>query len=561
MKRLGLCACLLFAATLCPAAKPGPEDPGRIDGWVYRHDYFGLIWNLPEEASIQGRGWTRKALKEAVSVLGVGPMAAVLEEGLSKASAMLTLTLDQTSKDLDDSAIVMAAAERIPEAFNIRTGQAYIENTFQMMKASGAPIETRGPSHTRTLGGLAFEGQQYAFMDKELPGGSMISVLLAAIRGNHVFLFSIACGRQEGLARAQAVLDQAKFSGKGWLTSKEPPLLCEGDGCKEPSDPGDADPDVAQAFKHQHGKDAALDPALAAKLYRKAAQAGNSSAQARLGDMHLSGSGVAKDEGEGARWFAKAGKSGLAWAQATYADLLRDGRGVRRNDREAVRWYRKAASHGHSGAMYNLAAMRNEGRGVAVSGFEALGWLRAAAIYGDLDAMNDLAMMHLDGAGVPKSAPAAVQLLSAAAEKGHSGAQFNLARLYYAGEGVTKDAKTSFTWFQKAADQGHISAQEMLSIMYSQGHGVETDPAKSLEWTRKAAEGGSWMSQSTLARAYVDGEGVAKDLVEAHAWYSLAAEQDSKHASKQLQELSSQLTPEQLAEAKERAGLYRSKGK
>ena len=124
----------------------------------------------------------------------------------------------------------------------------------------------------------------------------------------------------------------------------------------------------------------------AADYYRRAAERGNSRAQAELGLMYLEGQGVQGNPEEAARWLRRAAESGDAIAQYSLALLYHQGHGVGRDFGEALYWYENAARQGNAGAMNNLAIMHGLGEGVPQSNVEAYAWFAMAASHGDRNA-------------------------------------------------------------------------------------------------------------------------------------------------------------------------------
>ena len=109
------------------------------------------------------------------------------------------------------------------------------------------------------------------------------------------------------------------------------------------------------------------DYATAEKLWRPAAEGGNASAQASLGEMYETGRGVAKDEAEAVKWYRKAAEQGFATAQTDLGVMYRDGRGVAKDDAEAERWFRKAADQGETKAQTVLSSIENGRRELDLS--------------------------------------------------------------------------------------------------------------------------------------------------------------------------------------------------
>jgi TPR repeat protein len=108
----------------------------------------------------------------------------------------------------------------------------------------------------------------------------------------------------------------------------------------------------------------AKDYAEAVKLYRKAAEQGNASAQFNLGNMYSNGEGVTPDDTEAVKWYRKAADQGHASAQLNLGNMYDNGEGVMLDDTKAVKWYRKAAEQGHAKAQFNLGIMYAIGEGV-----------------------------------------------------------------------------------------------------------------------------------------------------------------------------------------------------
>jgi len=201
----------------------------------------------------------------------------------------------------------------------------------------------------------------------------------------------------------------------------------------------------------------------AARLYRKAADAGNAPAMISLGGMYRDGRGVAKDEAEAVRLYRKAADAGNAAAIARLGFMYKDGRGVAKDDAEAVRLYRKAADAGNATAMNNLGFMYETGRGVAKDDAEAVRLYRKAADAGDATAMANLGFMYLEGRGVAKDDAEAVRLFRKAADAGARAAMYNLAFMYENGRGVKRDTSEAKRLYKKAADLGDDDAQKALA--------------------------------------------------------------------------------------------------
>jgi hypothetical protein len=162
------------------------------------------------------------------------------------------------------------------------------------------------------------------------------------------------------------------------------------------------------------------------KLYLKAAEQGNATAQNNLGYAYSNGHGVAEDKVEAVKWYRKAAEQGYPQAQFNLGIMYYDGKGVAEDKIETIKWHRKAADQGHASAQSNLGSIYYRGDGVVEDKVEAVKWFRKAA------------------------------------EQGDPQAQFKLGIAYYYGKGITEDKVETIKWYRKAADQGNKDALILL---------------------------------------------------------------------------------------------------
>ena len=112
--------------------------------------------------------------------------------------------------------------------------------------------------------------------------------------------------------------------------------------------------------------------------------------------------------------------------------------------------------------------------------------------------------------------------------------------------------------FQALADQGNMDGQYFVGFMHHNGFGVKPNQAEAIKWFQKAADQGDPRSQYYVGIMYAAGKGVAKDLPKADLWLTLSATnpkttyRDSLYTKEEIGKVEKKLTPEQLAEVKER---------
>jgi uncharacterized protein len=185
--------------------------------------------------------------------------------------------------------------------------------------------------------------------------------------------------------------------------------------------------------------------------------------------------------------------------------------------------------------------------------------VRKKAEQGNADAQFVLSECYRLGLGVSQSNEEAVKWLRQASEQGNAEAQYRYGYLLDSGDlGVKQDHSEALKWFQKSAEQGNLFGQLGLGLMYHEGRGVPQNYAVAAIWLRKAADQGHPTAQFALGQLYRGGLGVKKDLVEAYKWASLGlARQGYPDAKQELEVTKSEMTPEQIEEAKRRANEFK----
>ncbi len=118
------------------------------------------------------------------------------------------------------------------------------------------------------------------------------------------------------------------------------------------------------------------------------------------------------------------------------------------------------------------------------------------------------------------------------------------------------DYETAFKEFERLAEKGVVLGQTNIGYMYSLGEGVEQDLEKATFWFRKAAENGSTAAQLTMGALAFHGEGMERSSIEAYAWFSIAAVGGQDSANDFVVLLTTQLTSEQLNEARKLSEAY-----
>jgi localization factor PodJL len=149
---------------------------------------------------------------------------------------------------------------------------------------------------------------------------------------------------------------------------------------------GNANAIYELAFYVAEGRDTPKDPALAAKLFERAANAGLAPAQFHLGHMYEKGIGVPKDLTQAHDWYRRAAERGNARAMHNLAVLLAGGVNGKPNYPAALPWFRQAADLGVRDSQFNLAVVLAWGIGTPRNLIEAYKWFAIVGSHGDQEA-------------------------------------------------------------------------------------------------------------------------------------------------------------------------------
>lgn len=115
--------------------------------------------------------------------------------------------------------------------------------------------------------------------------------------------------------------------------------------------------------------------------------------------------------------------------------------------------------------------------------------------------------------------------------------------------------------FRPLAEKGNAVAQYRIALMHKMGLGVSKDRKQAQKWSRLAAKQGNTDAQVLLGSLYYKGEGSeSDDIARAYMWYDIAATQGNADAKKELATVSSELSPQQIAEARVKAQKCTSSG-
>ncbi len=200
-------------------------------------------------------------------------------------------------------------------------------------------------------------------------------------------------------------------------------------------------------------------------------------------------------------------------------------------------WYTLAADQGLTRAAVALGAMYESGRGVELDIETAAKYYQIAVLGRSEIAAQRLGSMLVTGAIPPDLEPeAGIRWVATAAAAGDADARRLVADPRRKRRAVTPiNCWPTFT---------------------ARATGVDTDPDKAAKYYTIAAQAGLPFAQFQLGRLFAAGTGVAQDFIEAHKWANVAAANGVEEAAETRDTYAQLMTPEQIAEAQQRARVW-----
>jgi TonB family protein len=111
------------------------------------------------------------------------------------------------------------------------------------------------------------------------------------------------------------------------------------------------------------------------------------------------------------------------------------------------------------------------------------------------------------------------------------------------------DTANNYQMLFEKADAGDATAQFKLSQAFHSGNGLPKDESRGFAYLEKAAKQGLPQAQFAMGEYFSSHN---DDLVTAYVWYALAQRNRYQHSDKKMKDLAKKMTPEQLAEARQR---------
>ncbi len=189
---------------------------------------------------------------------------------------------------------------------------------------------------------------------------------------------------------------------------------------------------------------------------------------------------------------------------------------------------------------------------------EPLAEIQQLADAGRADAQRELGIRYGQGTGLTQDYGSARSWASKAASQGDPWAMRIMGLIYLNGFGVEADRWRAVDYFKRSADAGDLYAQYNLAVIYYEGTLTKQSYDKAITWYKRAADQGNTMAQHNLGLMFANGIGTGQDRVEAYKWFMLSGSGDAIAATTEMQAIAPRMSQIEIAQAQERAELWRA---
>ena len=257
----------------------------------------------------------------------------------------------------------------------------------------------------------------------------------------------------------------------------------------------------------------------AARLFDKAAQAGDTDAQYWLARMYEAGEGMKSPCPEKAVYWALTGMKGTNTAcMNLLGTFFERGFGMERDLIFAADYYRQAADLGDPKGAINYALACEYGRGVPTNAALALAYYEAAARAGLPAGMYRTGLCHLYGTGTPRNGRFAAEWFARGARAGRPDAAGWLGRCALRGIGTEHDARAAIPWLRKAVESGRAEFRPDLVRALREAGPDPTLRDELVDQLEEEAGGDASRCAAEIADLFADPAWGEPDFVAAEGW-------------------------------------------
>ena len=251
----------------------------------------------------------------------------------------------------------------------------------------------------------------------------------------------------------------------------------------------------------------------------------------RLGDAYLTGKGVSKDPVQAAIWYRKAADAGDPTAQNNLGYLYLSGTGVDHSEAEAAKWFVRALAGGSQDGKLNLAFLYLTGSEKFRDLSLGIDLLRQLARKDNGRAEDFLGVMYLTGNGVPQDSAIAEKWFMRSARHGDPHGQYAIGALNSIQPGHDHNLTRAAKFLRRSAHGGFTRAMYLLGFLLVNHPEIQQkNPTEAVGMLTRAAEAGLWEASALLGVLARDGRGMNPDPATAFRWFVIEARQGGPEA-------------------------------
>ena len=181
-------------------------DNGKVTDGVYRSDFFGFQYTLPQGWTVHGEE-TQKVLMDAGKDLLAGNDQAkrsMMETASKRTFQLLTVFEYPLGTPEKSNRSIQVAAENVSFAPGIKTGEDYILNLRKLLANSQVQSQFQGEPLEQKLDGVPFYHQTIVLMFGEIP---VYETYYCTIVKGYALSFIFVAKSKEGLAEVERSLE------------------------------------------------------------------------------------------------------------------------------------------------------------------------------------------------------------------------------------------------------------------------------------------------------------------------------------------------------------------
>ncbi|VBB09035.1 Hypothetical protein LUCI_4321 [Lucifera butyrica] len=190
-------------------SKPQVLDTGKIEGSVYKNDYFGLTMNIPENWSIQNDEAKNEMKKTGEKLLTDSDEAkkAGVERSIERTVNLLSASKYPLGTPNKVNANMLVMAEKVSAFPGIKTGKDYLLNAKKMLESSRVKFTFKDITSEK-IDGLDFSVLECIFkvQDKQIT-----QKYYAAVIRDYALVFNMTYVSSEDLATLNKAISTVKF--------------------------------------------------------------------------------------------------------------------------------------------------------------------------------------------------------------------------------------------------------------------------------------------------------------------------------------------------------------